>query len=41
MLLEVVVVRGVILDPKGQLETTFTWDIGKSTNNQAEAYALL
>lgn len=32
---------GIILDPKGQLETTYAWGLGNSTNNQAEAYALI
>ena len=31
---------GVILDPKGKLETKFAWGMGVNTNNQAKALAI-
>jgi ribonuclease HI len=32
---------GVLYDPRGQIESTHSWNIGPASNNQAEAYALL
>jgi ribonuclease HI len=32
---------GVLYGPGGNLESTFAWSIGHSSNNQVEAYALL
>jgi hypothetical protein len=32
---------GVILGLRGEIETTYAWSLGKVTNNQVEAYALL
>jgi len=34
-------VGGVIFSPEGNQELTFSWILGKATNNQEEAYALL
>ena len=33
--------RGILLDPGGQIEQTFSWDLGHRTNNEAEWLALL
>ena len=32
---------GILLDPEGQIEQTFTWGLGYRTNNEAEWLALL
>jgi ribonuclease HI len=32
---------GVLFDPRGSIELTYFWSLGQTTNNQAEAYALL
>ena len=32
---------GLIFYPGGNLETSFSWGVGQTTNNQAELYALL
>jgi ribonuclease HI len=32
---------GAMFSPRGNQELTFSWSLGKATNNQAEAYALL
>jgi ribonuclease HI len=32
---------GVLYGPGGHIESTFSWNLGVATNNQAEAYALL
>jgi hypothetical protein len=37
----VVGMGGIFLDPRGKIEASFTWGLGVSMNNQAEAYALL
>lgn len=37
---EVASARGVLYNPRGNVEFTFTWNIGQATNSQAEAYAL-
>jgi hypothetical protein len=34
-------VGGVILDPRGNIETSFAWSLGITTNNQVEEYTLL
>jgi ribonuclease HI len=34
-------VGGVILDPRGNIEMSFAWSLGCTTNNQAEEYTLL
>jgi ribonuclease HI len=31
---------GVIFSPGGHIRTTFSWSLGITSNNQAEAYAL-
>lgn len=31
---------GVIMDPRGIIETSFAWGLGVFSNNQAKAYAL-
>jgi len=31
---------GVIYDPEGKQESTYSWGLGIPTNNQAEAYTL-
>ena len=33
--------RGILLDPRGQIEQTFTWGLGYRTNNEAKWLALL
>ena len=32
---------GILLDPRGHVEQTFTWGLGNRTNNEAEWLALL
>ena len=32
---------GILLDPKGHVEQTFTWGLGYRTNNEAEWMVLL
>ena len=32
---------GILLDPRGHVEQTFTWGLGHRTNNEAEWLALL
>ena len=32
---------GVLYDPGGNIENTYSWNLGVATNNQAESYALL
>jgi ribonuclease HI len=32
---------GIIMDPKGNIESRFTWGLGEYRNNQATTYALL
>lgn len=39
--LKVSSVGGVILDPRGNIETRFTWNLGITNNNQVEEYVLL
>ena len=34
-------VGGILLDPGGQIEQTFSWGLGHRTNNEAEWMALL
>lgn len=34
-------VGGLILDPKGEVITTYEWGLGTMTNNRVEAYNLL
>jgi hypothetical protein len=34
-------VGGVLHDPRGKIKTTYSWNIGVASNNQAESYALL
>jgi ribonuclease HI len=33
--------RGVLYDPGGNIENTYSWNLGVATNNQVELYALL
>jgi ribonuclease HI len=33
--------RGVLYGPGGNIVSTFSWNLGVATNNQAKAYALL
>jgi len=37
----VVGVGGILFDPKGKIEGSYTQGLGISTNNHAEAYAML
>jgi hypothetical protein len=41
MFIGVAGVGGVIYDLEGHIELYFAWNIGKASNNQVEAYALL
>jgi ribonuclease HI len=35
-----VVGEGIIINPKGNVENIFYWDLGRALNNQAEALAM-